>query len=432
MNAPVNPHPNSRLPKSIARLLGRLRQRPFFLSAPTAIPLANAVSQTLRHTFLPFRSDNVKLATAPTRPRTQRGISEAHMSTEPPQPTSPSDAPTQTPDIPTDTSDVTAADLAQPTKMPIGALPLSTNGKPTIGLALGGGVAKGWAHIGVIRAMMRAGIEPDVIAGTSIGAVVGGAYLAGQLDVLEAWARSLTKRRLFTYLDLTFGGSGFIGGARLEKLLMRHLGEYTIENLPKTFVAVTAELATAHEIWIRNGNLVDAVKASYALPGVFPPVNRDNRWLIDGALVNPVPSSVCRAFGARIVIAVSLHSDSFGKTHFEEGTRLAMDDKPEQSITAQIKEKFSASPQNIIMRQLFGSGTKAPGVGSVMLGALNIVMDRLSRSRLAGDPPDVLLTPRLGHISLLDFDRAEESIRLGEEAFERELPMIKEAIAILS
>lgn len=428
------------MPKSLIRLLDRLRERPFLRSVPAAIPLADAINRTVRQTLLPFRSDNGTLAPPTTRPRTQQGISEAHMSTEPPQSAPPSETPPETPDTTPDATQKTQAgasdqppsDHAGPIKMSIGTTPARADGKPTIGLALGGGVAKGWAHIGVIRAMIRAGIEPDVIAGTSIGAVVGGAYLAGQLDVLEAWAKSLTKRRLFTYLDLTFGGSGFIGGARLEKLLNRHLGQYTIEGLPKTFIAVTAELATAHEIWIRNGNLVDAVKASYALPGVFPPVNRDGRWLIDGALVNPVPTSVCRAFGSRIVIAVSLHSDSFGKTHFEEGTRLAVEDKSELSIASQIKEKFSASPQNIIMRQLFGTGTKSPGVGSVMLGALNIVMDRLSRSRLAGDPPDVLLTPRLGHISLLDFDRAEESIRLGEEAFERELPMIKEAIAILS
>lgn len=305
--------------------------------------------------------------------------------------------------------------------------------QPKIGLALGGGVAKGWAHIGVVRAMIRAGIEPDIIAGTSVGAVVGGAYLAGQLDVLENWARHLTKRRMLSYLDLTIGGSGFLGGSRLEKLLHRYMGEYTIEGLSKKFIAVTSELATAHEIWIQEGPLVDALKASYALPGVFPPMARNNRWLIDGALVNPVPSSVCRAFGARLVIAVSLNSDSFGKFHLDEGSRFGDEDE-EEAVTApqSFVDKIKTSPQRLMMRQLFGTGPKAPGVGTVMLGALNIVMDRLSRSRLAGDPPDVLIAPRVGHISLLDFDRAAEMIELGEEAFERELPMIREAMAILS
>ncbi len=308
--------------------------------------------------------------------------------------------------------------------------------RPKIGLALGGGVARGWAHIGVIRAMERYGLKPDIIAGTSIGALVGGAYLADHLDTLEDWARSLNKRRILSYLDFSFGGSGFFGGAQLAKLMERSFGDVKIENMERTFIAVTAELATAHEIWIREGSLVDAIKASYALPGVFPPVMRNNRWLIDGALVNPVPVSVCRAFGARLVIAVSLQSDAFGKSNLEEGRRLQEEENGNGNGNGDdhlsFAESLKAKPRNLIMRQLFGTGHAAPGVGTVMLGALNIVMDRLGRSRMAGDPPDVLMTPRVGHISLLDFDRAAESIQLGEEAFEEQLPRLEEALAILS
>lgn len=302
--------------------------------------------------------------------------------------------------------------------------------KPKIGLALGGGVAKGWAHIGIVRAMMRAGIEPDIIAGTSIGAVVGGAYLAGQLDTLEDWARSLTKRRMLSYLDLSFGGSGFLGGSRLERLLEKYLGQFSIESLDRRFVCVATELATAHEIWLREGPLVEALRASYALPGVFGPIKINNRWLIDGALVNPVPVSICRAFGARIVIASSLHTDSYGKANLDEGHRLTEDNG--KNHKGRLGESLTVAPQRLLMRQLFGTEPGRPGVGTVMLGALNIIMDRLSRSRMAGDPPDVLIAPRVGHIGLLDFDRAEESIKLGEEAFERELPLIQDAIAILS
>ncbi len=305
--------------------------------------------------------------------------------------------------------------------------------RPKIGLALGGGVARGWAHIGVIRAMERYGLKPDIIAGTSIGALVGGAYLANHLDVLEEWARSLNKRRILSYLDFTFGGSGFFAGNQLAKLMTRYFGDVQIESLERTFIAVTAELATAHEIWIREGSLVDAIKASYALPGVFPPVMRKNRWLIDGALVNPVPVSVCRAFGARLVIAVSLQSDAFGKSNLEEGRRLQEEENGNGNGDNHVSfaESLKAKPRNLIMRQLFGTGHAAPGVGTVMLGALNIVMDRLGRSRMAGDPPDVRIAPRVGHISLLDFDRAEESIKLGEEAFEEQLPRLEEALAIL-
>ncbi len=310
--------------------------------------------------------------------------------------------------------------------------------KPKIGLALGGGVGRGWAHIGVIRALEAAGIKPDVVAGTSIGALVGGAYLAGHLDTLEEWARSLNRRRMLGYLDFTLGAAGgFLGGARLEKLMHKYLGETKFEDLDTKFVSVTAELATAHEIWIDTGSLVEGIKASYALPGVFPPSRYNDRLLVDGALVNPVPASVCRAFGARVVIAVSLHGDSFGHANLDERLELSgvMNGGEGEDATASqpvLADAQQDKPNRLIMKQLFGTGQKLPGAGTVMVGALNIVMDRLSRSRLAGDPPDVLVMPRVGHISLLDFDRADETIKLGLEAMEKEMPQIEEAMAILS
>jgi NTE family protein len=303
--------------------------------------------------------------------------------------------------------------------------------KPTIGLALGGGVARGWAHIGVLRALERLGIEPDIIAGSSVGALVGAAYLAGKLHALEAWTRSLNRRRMIGYLDVRLGGSGILGGQRLARLLQEHLDDIYIEDLPKPFVAVCAELATGHEIWLREGLLTEALRASYALPGVFAPVKNQNRWLIDGALVNPVPISVCRALGARLVIGVTLSADAFGKGMVEEGRRL---DEVEFGAGTMLTRAAMAAarPDRTIMRQLFGTSRDAPGLSTVMLGALNIVMDRLARSRMAGDPADVLVTPRVGHISLLDFDRAAESIALGEEAVEREANYIREAMAILT
>jgi NTE family protein len=303
--------------------------------------------------------------------------------------------------------------------------------KPTIGLALGGGVARGWAHIGVLRALSRLGLEPDIICGSSVGALVGAIYLAGKLDTLESWARSLNRRRMIGYLDVRLGGSGILGGQRLARLMQEHLGDLHIEDLPKPFVAVCAELATGHEIWLRDGLLTDVLRASYALPGVFAPVKNRNRWLIDGALVNPVPISVCRALGARLVIGVTLSADAFGKGIVEEGRRL---DEVEFGAGTMLTRAAMAAarPDRTIMRQLFGTSRDVPGLSTVMLGALNIVMDRLARSRLAGDPADVLVAPRVGHISLLDFDRAAESIALGEEALEREVDYIREAMAILT
>jgi NTE family protein len=301
--------------------------------------------------------------------------------------------------------------------------------KPIIGLALGGGVARGWTHIGVIRALKDIGIEPDIICGTSVGALVGGAYLAGHLDALEAWTRSLNRRRVLGYLDLLSGGPGMMAGKRLVKEMERYFTGVRIEDLSRRFVAVCTELATGHEIWLQQGDLVAAIRASYGLPGVFSPVKIDDRWLIDGALVNPVPVSVCRAMGARLVLAVTLSGDSFGKSNLQEGERIAEID--ENGLGGSKVLWNTLSPQRLLMRQLFGTGSGAPGIGTVMLGALNIVMDRLSRSRMAGDPPDVLISPRVGHISLLDFDKADEMVRLGREAVLLATPYLDEALAIL-
>ncbi len=185
--------------------------------------------------------------------------------------------------------------------------------KPLIGIALGGGAARGWAHIGVLKTLIEAGLEPDIVAGTSIGAVAGACYVTGRLNALEDFAGGLTRRRVFGFLDFNFAGSGLISGQRLNSRLESHLQEFTIEQLDRKFVAVATELGTGHEVWLNKGSLVNALRASFSLPGIFRPVKINGRWLMDGALVNPIPVSVCRALGARIVIAVNLNSDVIGK-----------------------------------------------------------------------------------------------------------------------
>ena len=166
--------------------------------------------------------------------------------------------------------------------------------RPLIGLALGGGGARGWAHIGVMRTLGRAGIVPDIICGTSVGALVGGVHLAGKLDALEAWARSLHRLRIMSYLDFRVSG-GMIGGQRLRAVMREHLGAVSIEELPAPFTCVATDLVTGHEVWLNRGDLVDMLRASFSLPGLFSPVQVEGRWLVDGALVNPLPVSVCRA-----------------------------------------------------------------------------------------------------------------------------------------
>jgi NTE family protein len=290
-----------------------------------------------------------------------------------------------------------------------------------IGLALGGGAARGWAHIGVLRALIAAGIKPDIVVGTSIGAVVGGCHLAGRLDDLEVFARSLTKRRVFGYLDFNLAGTGLISGQKLCERLERHLSDRRIEDLDRRFTAVATEIGSGHEVWLSRGRLVDAIRASYALPGIFKPVKIDGRWLFDGALVNPIPVSVCRALGARYVIAVNLNYDISSRSAAANAiVQEAENDQTPEREPSLVNEKSSVGARWLLTRQLFGRGDNVPGISTVMVDALNIVQDRIARSRLAGDPPDSLISPRLQGIGLFDFHRAEDCIARGEAAARRE------------
>ncbi len=300
-----------------------------------------------------------------------------------------------------------------------------------LGLALGGGSARGWCHIGVLRALGEVGLRPDIIAGTSMGAVVGACYGAGLIGDLEAFALRLTRRKVFGLLDIDFAGSGLFSGNKLAKLLTDQLGDRKIEDLSPTLVCVATELATGHEVWIRRGPLVEAVRASYALPGILQPVQVDGRWLVDGAIVNPVPVSVCRALGAHVVIAVNPVSDIFGHgtvVHDNSAVPLA-----EQALREVSRRKMSTSDAGrMLRRQLVGSGNGPPGISTVMVEAFNIIQDRIARSRLAGDPPDTLIAPRLGDIGLFEFHRAAEAIELGYEAGRRMTGEIHQIMSVLA
>lgn len=295
-------------------------------------------------------------------------------------------------------------------------------GQPLIGLALGAGAARGWSHIGVLRELADHGIYPDIVAGTSIGAVVGGCYAAGRLDQIEAFARSLTRRRVFTLMDLSFSGASLITGERLKGALEQELDGMVIEELKIPFAAVATEVGTGHEVWLQRGSLPLAIRASYALPGIFEPVRVGDRWLFDGALVNPVPVTVCRALGADFVIAVNVTADTMYRARViredAAAAKLAADtgpfgDKPDFSFVDRILPRyFDRRPGD------------APNVATAMIDAFNIIQDRILRSRLAGDPPDATITARLEEIGMFDFHKADQLINVGRSAAKRALPNI--------
>ncbi|MBB2963651.1 patatin-like phospholipase family protein [Methylobacterium sp. R2-1] len=322
---------------------------------------------------------------------------------------------------------------------------------PRIGLALGGGSARGWSHIGVIEGLEEAGIFPEVVAGCSIGAVVGGAYAAGRIGALKDFALSLTRRRVVGMLDPRLTGSGLIAGERLRRRLSRELEGFRIEELRLAFASVATELGTGHEVWLSRGPLVEAVRASYAIPGIFPPVALEGRLLMDGTLVNPVPVRLARELGADLVICVNLACETRAPAMVIRPERddalLDEADEPveraiEQTLEASVRRRgrwglLSGASRRLMGRRLMGRrgpaptpsvGRPSPGVARVMLDAFNITQDRISRARLASDPPDVAIRPLLAEFGQFEFHRAADGIALGRQAVRAALPEIRRMI----
>lgn len=296
-----------------------------------------------------------------------------------------------------------------------------------IGIALGGGAARGWAHIGVLKALAEMGVRPDIMAGTSIGALVGAASQVDQLDALEDWVCGLARLDILRLMDARLSGGGFMRGDRLMRALSHYVEDRNIEDLPIPFAVVATDLDTGHEVWLREGSLQDAVRASIALPGLFSPVRLGDRWLLDGGLVNPVPVSVCRALGADIVIAVNLNRDTLDPA-LARNKKSDDEDPPEESeedesYFQRMVGRMHAGIRFRLDRLMSASSEEAelagPGLFDVLAGSINIVQDRLTRSRMAGDPPDVQISPRLARIRLMEFDRAAEAIEQGRQAVDR-------------
>jgi NTE family protein len=245
-----------------------------------------------------------------------------------------------------------------------------------VALALGGGAARGWAHIGVIRALQEMDITIDIVAGTSIGSLVGAGFASGKLDELESWVRNMDRWQVIRLLDIGFNRGALIHGDKVFDHARDLLGKVSIEDLPMCFAAVATDLHSGREVWLRDGDVYDAARASCAVPGLLAASLHNERWLVDGGLVNPVPVSLCRALGGELVIAVNLND--------------------QQSTQVNINEQ--------------------PGLLSVVAASIDIMQDRITRARLAGDPPNILIQPKLGGIGLLEFERGKEAIDIGYKA----------------
>lgn len=294
-----------------------------------------------------------------------------------------------------------------------------------IGLALGSGAAKGWAHIGVIKALARAGIEPDVVAGCSVGALVGAACVTNRLPLMEKWVRAFRYWDVIRLMDLSWQRGGILRGERVFSHVRQMIPHTSFEGSEKPFGVVATNLSTGRELWLTEGDLHQAVRASCSMPGLLPPVSYNGYWLVDGAVVNPVPISLTRALGADIVIAVDLQHDA----HLMQQDLL--------SVTPQNGEEQATAAalswRNKIRQRLTGFTQRRmkqmPGAMEIMTTSIQVLENRLKRNRMAGDPPDVLIQPFCPQISTLDFHRAEEAIEAGRVAVEKKmdelLPLVR-------
>lgn len=285
--------------------------------------------------------------------------------------------------------------------------------KMKIGLALGSGSSRGWSHIGIIKELSMLGIEPDIVCGTSVGAMVGAAYVTGNIERLQSWACSVTKFDVARFLDISTSFTGFVNTERFNKFLCEYIAsdKDMIEDLPKVYAAISTDLDTGREVWLQEGSVIQAVWSSMALPGLFPAIRQNNRWLVDGGLVNPVPVSVCRALGADIVIAVNLNGDIVGKRLNKSVAKNA--NTVSVKLSELVKEYTSLSSFEP------ASTEQPPSLLDAIAASVNITQDRVTRSRLAGEPPDMVFSPKLSGIGLLELYRAEEAIEEGHKCVQR-------------
>jgi NTE family protein len=302
------------------------------------------------------------------------------------------------------------------------------NASPKIGLALGSGASRGWSHIGVIDALVAEGVEPDIVCGTSVGAMMGAAYVAGNLPRLKDWVIASSRADVYRFLDIKFSKTGFVDINRLDKFLNDYVvdKEIEIDDLPKPFLAVSTCLDSGQEIWSRSGKVAKSVRASMSLPGLFPPVRQEGRWLVDGGLVNPVPVTACRALGADVVIAVNLNSDIVGRRLNRTAKTPSSEEEGMLRYLKQQAKEYSSS--------LFSSAEEQetpPGLLGVVSSSINIFQDRITRSRLAGDPADILISPRLRDVGLLEFGKAADAMQTGEACVRQVMPDIKRLIESL-
>ncbi len=304
--------------------------------------------------------------------------------------------------------------------------------KPKIGVALGSGGARGWVHVGVLQALKDAGFEPDVVAGCSMGALVGGAFAAGWLDELADWGKTISRTDIVRFMDINITNGGLIEGSKIIDFLKTFKGEALIEDLEKPYMAVATDLESGREVWLDKGSVFSAIRASVSIPGFLAPYRRDGKWLVDGGMTNPVPVSSCRALGADIIIAVNpnagLLKHRLDDRRKVEAGKAAGHKSILDQMLGLVPERLRNETKSLAPN-LFSKDSLPLGYIDVLSSSIEIMTDQIRRNRMAAEPPHLILDPDLPAYGTLEFNRAPEAIAEGHRIVQRALPALEVLMA---
>jgi NTE family protein len=305
--------------------------------------------------------------------------------------------------------------------------------RKTVGLVLGSGSSRGWAHIGVIEALEEEKILIDYVAGCSIGSYVGAIYASGALESLKEFVLRMDGKKVFSYFDVVFPRSGFLNGTkRLKELYSMHTDTADFYDLKIPLMMVATDLATGKKVVLKSGNILSALRATMSIPGLFAPVKLKGRWLVDGGLVDPLPVGVARALEADVVIAVDLNSGVVsGKKLIRQTQRVAKKTGDPQAYKSEMFQKLSDYYETAginfagKINEILGRESSTPDVIETVMTSINIMQERITRINLAVEPPDILIQPHLGQLKMMDFDQVEHTIEEGYTGVKDKIEVIK-------
>jgi NTE family protein len=308
--------------------------------------------------------------------------------------------------------------------------------RKTVGLALGSGSSRGWAHIGVIEALEEEGIQIDNVAGSSVGSYVGALYASGSLKSLKEFVLSMDGKKVFSYFDVVLPRSGILNGTkRLKELFSFHTDAEDFSELKIPVMMVATDLTTGKKVVLKSGNILTALRATMSIPGLFAPVMVKGRWLVDGGLVDPVPVGVASALEADVVIAVDLNS---GVVSHQKPKKTIKPAAPKTVDSAaydsELLKKMVAYYEHAEtsfaskFNELLHRESSTPDIIETVMTSINIMQERITRINLAVEPPDVLIQPRLGQLKMMDFDQVEQTIEEGYISVKEKIADIKKLL----